>query len=83
MSKHDDPAHQDELTRFVAHVTQQIANSEVLSRAGVEILVSDEALQSESRGELKTASVAGGCNCPPDQRCVRVFPGGRRVCVPR
>lgn len=33
--------------------------------------------------EADASAVASGCNCPPGFRCVRLFPGGERVCIPR
>jgi hypothetical protein len=61
----------DEFLRRVQHL---------LKRAGLEIAVPEETRESD---KSTFDSAGGGCNCPPEERCVRLWPSGARVCVPR
>jgi hypothetical protein len=52
----------------------------LLKRTGLELAVPEEGAKDT---ESFDAAAGSGCNCPPGERCVRLFPSGKRVCVPR
>jgi hypothetical protein len=82
MSNQDDFANQNDLDEFLARVEKLMDEFPSVSEADVQIMVPVDTASAQESFRIG-ANAAEGCNCPPGTRCVRLFPAGIRVCVPR
>lgn len=82
MNAQDEFSSRNDLDEFLRRVRSLMDEFPQVREAEVEVMVPED-VPLAKRSDLFALEAAGGCNCPAGTRCVRLFPSGRRVCVPR